>query len=239
MNTSAPSISFPAIDCRRIGFRIGRKIILKEIDFSVQPGEIAGLLGPNGAGKSTLLRIIAGISPPSTGEVRLFGKPAGVETLADTAFLPDRGKLPVWLKCGEWIRYAEQLYPDWDKNQAMELSESFAIHLDARIGSLSRSEEARLQLLTCLARRARVVLLDEPFAGVDLVSRQRIAHSVVRELAESDRGFLIATHDIVEMETLFQRVILLGNGEVLGNHLAEQLREQGTSVEQCYREVFR
>ncbi|WDL98450.1 ABC transporter ATP-binding protein [Alicyclobacillus sp. ALC3] len=227
-----------AIACHQVTFHIGNKQILNEVDFAVQQGEIAGLLGPNGAGKSTLLRIIAGISPPSSGQVSLFGEPAGVNTLADTAFLPDRGKLPGWLTCGEWMAFAERIYPDWDHDRAHTLSDQLEIRSGARIAALSRGEEARLQLLTCLARKARIVLLDEPFAGVDLISRQRIVNSVIRELAESHRSFLIATHDVVEMENLFDRVVLVGQGRIRGNHLVETLRAQSSSVEACYREAF-
>ncbi|QQE81507.1 ABC transporter ATP-binding protein [Alicyclobacillus sp. SO9] len=235
---SNQTLKTPAIDCVGIDFSVGKKTILSSITFSVQPGEIAGLLGPNGAGKSTLLRIIGGIAPPNQGHVNLFGKRAGVSTLADTALLPDRGKLPAWLTCSEWIGYAERIYPDWDRHRADELTESLEIKLDSKIMFLSRGEEARLQLMTCLARKARVVLLDEPFAGVDLVSRRRIVNSVVKELAENNRGFLIATHDVLEMENLFDRVILIGQGQIKGDGLVENLREQGTSVEKYYREAF-
>lgn len=238
LRPSVTSQEKAAIDCTRVDMRIGKKEILRHINFAVQPGEVAGLLGPNGAGKSSLLRIIAGLIPPNAGSVTLFGKTAGVATLADTALLPDRGKLPTWLTARAWLAYAERIYPDWDVDRSEDLIRSLGIKLDARISTLSRGEEARLQLLTCLARRARVVLLDEPFAGVDLVSRERIATSVVRELAGGERAFLVATHDIREMENLFDRIILLADGEVLEVDVVERLRERGSSVEQRYREVF-
>jgi ABC-2 type transport system ATP-binding protein len=227
-----------AVWCRDVTVRIGRRTILNRVTCQVQPGEIAGLLGPNGAGKSTLFRVMAGLLRPVEGEVRLFGQPAGVESLADTALLPDRGRLPDWLTPGEWIEYAERLFPDWDMDRAKDLHERLEVPLGTPIRNLSRGQEARLGLLTCLARRARVVLLDEPFAGVDLVSRERISDTVVRELAGGDRAFVIATHDIRELESLFDRVILLGGGRVVEEALVEDLRRRGSAVEQRYREVF-
>ncbi|MCL6548482.1 MAG: ATP-binding cassette domain-containing protein [Alicyclobacillus sp.] len=100
----------PAILCEDVRFAAGGKEILLGVNFAVQPGEIAGVLGPNGAGKSTLFRIVSGIVPLDAGTVRLFGRPAGVETLSDTAFLPDRSKLPGWLTVREWLEFASRLY---------------------------------------------------------------------------------------------------------------------------------
>ncbi|MCL6600678.1 MAG: ABC transporter ATP-binding protein [Alicyclobacillus macrosporangiidus] len=227
-----------AVVCRDVQFCAGTKEILSGVSLTVQPGEIAGILGPNGAGKSTLFRIISGIVPPDAGWVRLFGRPAGVGTLSDTALLPDRSKLPGWLTVREWLGFAARLYPDWDSDRATELVDSLEVPLGSRISTLSRGQDARLQMLTCLARRARVVLLDEPLAGVDLVSRERIAASVVRELASGERAFLIATHDVRELEQLFDRIVFLDQGRVISEESVEELRARGVSVEQRYREVF-
>lgn len=226
------------IHCERVCWRAGKREILHDVSFEVRAGEVAGLLGPNGVGKSSLLRILSGIMPATSGSVHLFGQRAGVDTLGDTAYLPDRGKLPQWLRIREWLGFASRIYPDWDLDRAQELVEFFQIPMESRMVALSRGEEARVQLLTCLARRARVVLLDEPFSGVDLISREQIASSVVRELAGKERAFLIATHDIRELEVLFDRIILLGAGRVLSEDVVERLRERGSSVEDRYREVF-
>ena len=228
----------PAISCERVSMTIRKKSILENVSFRVESGQIAGLLGPNGAGKSTLFRILTGLTPLKTGTVKLFGQTAGVDTLSKVAFLPDRGKLPTWLSGDEWISYAQRIYPDWDRDRAEELITALKVPLSTRISALSRGEEARLQLLTCLARSAPLVVLDEPFAGVDLVSREQIATNVVASLADGNRTFLIATHDIRELEELFDRVVFIDRGKILGVDDAEALRISGRSVETRYREVF-
>lgn len=227
-----------ALECRQVTMKVRKKEILNEITFSLEKGRIAGLLGPNGAGKSTLLSICSGLTEPTSGSVRIFGQPAGIETLRSIAVLPDRGKLPGWLTAGEWLAFAGQLYPDWDFEREKQLIQSLRINLGTRISAQSRGEEARLQLISCLARTSPLVLLDEPFTGVDMISREQIASSVVADLADGERTFLIATHDIREMEQLFDRIILIGNGRVVADNEVDSLREQGTSVESRYREVF-
>ncbi|WP_438447801.1 ABC transporter ATP-binding protein [Gorillibacterium sp. sgz5001074] len=227
-----------AIECRNVTMKAKKKTILDGITFGVPAGSLTGLLGPNGAGKSTLFRLISGLVPPDAGSVSVFGQPAGPEQLIRIAALPDRGSLPGWLTAGEWLVLAEGLYPDWDPAASEELQISLGINRTAKIASMSRGEEARLQLLTCLARRAPLVILDEPFTGVDLLSRERIASSVVRSLADGDRTFLIATHDIREMENLFDRLLFIDGGRLVGQEDVERLRQEGRSVEGRYREVF-
>ncbi|WP_019119412.1 ABC transporter ATP-binding protein [Brevibacillus massiliensis] len=227
-----------AIDCRQVSLRRGKKEILREVTFTVGHGQIAGLLGPNGAGKSTLLRILTGLLEPTSGEVRLFGQPAGISSLRQLAFLPDRESLPHWLSAADWLFFSEGIYPDWDPQKAAYLTDRLSIKLGTRISDLSRGEEARLQLLTCLARKAPLVILDEPFTGVDLISREQIASTIISDLADGERTFLIATHDIREMENLFDRLILIGGGQIQAVDDVEELRTAGKSVESRYREVF-
>jgi ABC-2 type transport system ATP-binding protein len=228
----------PAIACEEIILKVKKKVILDRVSFEVPRGSITGLLGPNGAGKSSIMRMIAGLSQPDSGAVRVFGEPAGVGMLGQLSLLPDRGSLPGWLTAGEWLAFAGKIYPDWNGAYAENLKEQLKIYAETRISAMSRGEEARLQLLTCLSRRSPLVILDEPFTGVDLISREQIASTVVRDLADGDRTFLIATHDIREMETLFDRLVLIGDGQIRAVEDVDQLRRAGKSVESRYREVF-
>lgn len=227
-----------AIECKDVNLKLRKKHILHNVTFSLEKGRIAGLLGPNGAGKSTLLKICSGLMEPTSGSVSIFGQQAGVATLGTMAVLPDRGKLPGWLSAGEWLEFAAELYPDWDAGYAEKLVETLRVNRNARIAALSRGEEARLQLLSCLARKSPLIVLDEPFTGVDMISREQIASTVVADLADGERTFLIATHDIREMEQLFDYLILIGDGHIRSTDEVDHLREQGLSVESRYRDVF-
>ncbi|ADG05022.1 ABC transporter ATP-binding protein [Kyrpidia tusciae] len=238
LQTGTAPANRPAVACRGVFMKIRNKEILHDISFRVDQGQIVGLLGPNGAGKSTLLRLVAGLTPPTAGTVELFGEPAGVSTLRYLSYLPDRGKLPGWVTVEEWLRFARDIYPDWDPGHAEELAAFLKVRRTARMSTLSRGEKARVQLLTCLARRSPLVVLDEPFAGVDLISREQIASSVIADFAGGSRTFIIATHDIREMENLFDSIILIGEGRILGVEDVESLRARGRSVESRYREVF-
>lgn len=227
-----------AVRCHEVSFKMKKKMILDQISFEIPKGSITGLLGPNGAGKSSLLRMIAGLSSQDSGTVQVFGQPAGEKMLGKLSLLPDRGSLPGWLTAEQWLSFAAGIYPDWNEQSAKQLIERLKINLDTSISAMSRGEEARLQLLTCLSRTAPLIILDEPFTGVDLISREQIASTVVAEMGDGERTFLIATHDIREMEMLFDRLVLIGDGQIKSVEDVEQLRQHGKSVESCYREVF-
>jgi len=232
------SLAGNAIECRNVCLQVKKKKILDHISFEVPKGSITGLLGPNGAGKSSLLRLIAGLSEPDSGAVHVFDQLAGEAVLGQLSLLPDRGSLPGWMTAGKWLSFARSIYPDWSDDNADELIASLKIKLETRISVMSRGEEARLQLLTCLARTAPLIILDEPFTGVDMISREQIASSVVSELADGERTFLIATHDIREMEMLFDRLVLIKEGQIQSIADVEQLRSSGKSVESHYRDVL-
>ncbi|OKP71493.1 ABC transporter [Paenibacillus sp. P3E] len=227
-----------AVECQDVRLIVKKKMILDGISFQIPSGSITGLLGPNGAGKSSLLRILAGLTLPDSGSTQIFGKPSGVDRLGVLSMLPDRANLPGWLTVAQWLGFAQGIYPDWDADKAEQLLLQLSVSTEALISAMSRGEEARLQLLTCLSRKAPLIMLDEPFTGVDLISRERIASAVVGELADGARTFLIATHDIREMELLFDRLILMGEGKIQGIEDVDTLRRSGKSVESRYREVF-
>ncbi|WP_240489097.1 ABC transporter ATP-binding protein [Cohnella thermotolerans] len=226
----------PAIRCTDVKVTYRKKKVLDRVTFEVEAGCLAGLLGPNGTGKSALLRLLAGLLAPDEGRIELFGRTAGTDRLSEVSFLPDRGQLPAHLTAGEWLDFASRIYPDWSPAREEELTSKLGVDREKRIATMSRGEEARLQLLTCLSRQAPLIMLDEPFTGVDLISRERIASAVVGDMADGNRTFLIATHDIREMEQLFDRIELIGDGAVKGSYEVESLRLAGRSVESCYRE---
>ncbi|GFN31576.1 ABC transporter ATP-binding protein [Paenibacillus xylaniclasticus] len=227
-----------AVRCREVGMTFKKKNVLRDVSFEIKKGSIVGLLGPNGAGKSTLLRILTGLMEPSAGAVEVFGSKPSVQTLSKLSFLPDRGQLPNWLTAEQWLGYASGIYPDWSRSLEKQWTRKLEVDVSLRIATLSRGQEARLQLLTCLSRLAPLIILDEPFTGVDLLSRENISAAIADEASSGERTFLVATHDIREMESLFDRIILIGDGTIRGVYDVEALRASGLSVESCYREVF-
>lgn len=227
-----------AIEVRALCKRYGRTWALRGIDFRLEEGMVLGLLGPNGSGKSTLLRILAGVGRPTSGEVRVLGQAPGRATKARVAFVPEVEHIYRWMRVADALKFQEGFFADFRPARALELLEFMGLDQAAPVGSLSRGQRARLKLVLALARDARLVLLDEPFAGIDPPSRERILQGLLRAYRE-DRTMVIATHVVGEAEKLFDRVVFLSRGEVFLSGEAEELRQRhGKSIEQIFREGY-
>ena len=162
-----------ALETVGLGKRYGRTWGVRDCSFALPPGRVAALVGPNGSGKSTLLRMAAGITRPTTGEVRVFGHSHGnqtVEVLRRVGYLDQERPLYPSFKVSEMLRFGERLNPSWDAPAASRYLTELASG-ESRVGRLSVGQQAQVALTICIAKRPELLLLDEPVAALDPGSR--------------------------------------------------------------------
>lgn len=212
---------------------------LRNVSFSIPRGVIVGLLGPNGSGKSTLLRILAGLARPSSGHVRVLGQEPGFATKAHVAYLSELDYLYAHMTAAQAIRFHWAGFPDFSPEAAYDLLAQMGLNADQRIGTLSKGQRARLKLVLALARRADLILLDEPLSGIDPTSRERIMQAIAGQYRVGESSIILSTHQVEESEPLFDQVLFLNDGELILQGEAEALRSQhGKSIDQLFREVY-
>ncbi len=212
---------------------------LRDVTISIPRGVVVGLLGPNGSGKSTLLRILAGLARPSSGRVRVLGREPGVQTKAHVAYLSEVDHLYAAMTAGEAINFSWAAFADFDPDFAVNLLAKMGLSADKRVGTMSKGQRARLKLVLALARKAELILLDEPLSGIDPASRERILEAIAGEYRAGESTLILSTHQVQESETLFDRVVFLSEGEVALQGEAEELRRRhGKSIDQLFREVY-
>ena len=210
---SARAGSAVGVSLRGVGRTFGRHVVLSDVDLEVAPGEIVALLGPSGCGKSTLLRAVAGLDAPSGGSVLLDGSPvAGVDGRCAVAFQEPR--LLPWrsLAGNVALGLPRGTARDAGRGRVAELLEqvglsSFAGH---RPRSVSGGMAQRAALARALARRPGVLVLDEPFAALDALTRLKMQDLLLQLLAASPTTVLLVTHDVDEALHLADRVVVLG-----------------------------
>lgn len=212
---------------------------LEEISLDIPKGSTIGLLGPNGSGKSTLLKLIAGLCQPTYGRIEILGRSIDYRLKKEIAFLPEINHMYNWMTVRETLEFFSSFYPDWDDRLADELLEFMHLRPENKVKTLSKGMKARLKLVLALARKAPIVLLDEPFSGIDPQSRGRIMEALTSKYDFGEQTLIISTHDVLETERIFDYVLLLEYGKLKLFAEADNLRAQyNNSIHGLLQEVF-
>ncbi|MCA8976096.1 MAG: ABC transporter ATP-binding protein [Planctomycetes bacterium] len=200
----------------RVGF--GRKRVLRGLDLAIEDGAVTVMLGQNGSGKSTLLRVLLGVLRPAAGTVRLFGQDpllAHREVLSRIGYVPDVPDVYPWMTARDLFRFLEPQYPTWNAALCGELVERLAVPLRTRFRSMSRGQGMKAMLTAALAPEPELLLLDEPFAGLDPLVREQVLQGVVEALREGERTVLCATHELDIAARIADRVAVLQDGRIV------------------------
>lgn len=226
------------IEVKNIRKRYRRRDILNGVSFTADKGKITCLIGINGVGKSTVLKAIMGLTPLHGGLIRIDGQPISKEIYEKVAFVPDHLTMPGGMKLSEALQFMADFYLSWNSDRAEELMGFFRMNRTEKIGNLSKGTAAKFNLLLGLAQETDYILMDEPFSGIDLFSRESMAEVFSSHLIE-DRGVLLTTHEIGEMEHLIDKAILMQDGVINREFDCEQMRsEEGKSIIDVMREVY-
>ncbi|CEI82384.1 multidrug ABC transporter ATP-binding protein [Oceanobacillus oncorhynchi subsp. incaldanensis] len=218
--------------------RYGRKKILNGVTFEADKGQITCLIGINGAGKTTILQSIMGLTPYQKGEITIDGEKLSPKMLEKITYIPDTMTLLPKMRIKDAFQFMDDFYQNWNGERAKEILEFFKLKEDERISQLSKGNTAKVNLLMGLAMEADYILMDEPFSGIDIFSREQIADVFSSHLVE-DRGVIITTHEISDIEHLIDKAVLLADGAVKKEFMTEQVREEeGKSVIDVMREVY-
>jgi ABC-2 type transport system ATP-binding protein len=226
------------IEVKAVEKSFGRKKILKGVSFTANKGEITCLIGINGVGKTTILNAIMALTPIQKGQILIDGKPVDKHTFEKITFIPDAITMLPSMTIAESMEFMKDFYTCWNQERANELLQFFRLNSSDRISSLSKGNTAKVNLLLGLALDVDYVLMDEPFSGIDMFSREEIANVFTSHLIEN-RGVIITTHEIGDIEHLIDKVVLLDDGMVTKEFNAEEVREtEGKSVIDVMREVY-
>lgn len=212
---------------------------LDGLELELPQRKIVGLLGPNGSGKTTFLKIAAGLLTPSAGEVTVCGGKIGPETKAVVSYLPDKTYLNRQQRITEILEFFQDFYRDFDRERAENMLSALRIDTSARLKTLSKGNQEKVQLVLVMSRRARLYLLDEPIGGVDPAARDYILSTIITNYDPS-ATVLISTHLIADVERVLDEFVFLSQGRVIRQGNTDETREEtGKSLDELFREVFR
>ncbi|MGJ5820616.1 ABC transporter ATP-binding protein [Paludibaculum fermentans] len=211
--------------------------VLRQVTLEVPEGAVFALLGANGAGKTTFLKTLLNIEQPTSGRAEVLGvdsRAMGAEQLAGIGYISENQRLPGWMKTGCFLSYCRRFYPTWRDDELAELVRLYQLPLDRKLSELSRGMRLKAVLASALAHRPKLILLDEPFSGLDVLVREQLIESLLERTPEST--VLLASHDLPEIESFASHVAYLDEGrlafaEEMGS-LTERFREVEVTLEE-------
>jgi ABC-2 type transport system ATP-binding protein len=209
--------SVPALRTSRLGRRYGKVWGLRDCTLEVPVGAVAALVGPNGAGKTTLLEMIIGLLEPTEGQVSVFGQTSRAdtaETLARVGYVAQDHPLYRDFTVADMFHLGRAMNPSWDQELAAARTDTLGIPLKRKVKSLSGGQRAQVSLTMALAKRAPLLVLDEPVSSLDPVARLEFMRNLMASAADGDRTFVISSHVVSELERFCDWLIVLAHGHV-------------------------
>ena len=200
-----------------VELRFGKKTVLEKLDLDVEAGAVTVMLGTNGVGKSTLLRLALGVLKPQRGTVRVFGRDPvrAARTLRQNiGYVPDVPDVWGWMTVREFYRFLAPQYRDWCAARAKRLAERLELPLETRFRALSRGQGMKAMLVAALAHDPDLLLLDEPFGGLDPLAREELLAGVLSELRTGEHTILLTTHELELAARCADRVAIVHEGRI-------------------------
>lgn len=197
---------------------------LKNIDLNIEKGQIVGLIGSNGAGKTTLINSILGLIS-FDGELNVMGfdpHSERDELMKEVCFISDVATLPKWIKVREVIQFVEGIHPKFNREKALSFLTETTIPMDKAVGKLSKGMIVQLHLALVMAIDAKVLVLDEPTLGLDILYRKKFYNQLLEDYFDEERTTIITTHQVDEIENILTNVIFIRDGAIMYNASMEE-----------------
>jgi ABC-2 type transport system ATP-binding protein len=218
----------PSIQAEHLSKAFGAKQVLRDLSFNVMPGDVIGVLGKNGAGKTTMLELMLGFTPPTSGEIRVFGHasrqmPGAVKMRV--GFVPQQDELLDPLVVADQIKLIASFYPHWDEELVDRLCAAWNINTAARIKSMSVGERQKLSILLAFGQRPELLILDEPVASLDPFARRQFLEQLVELSSDARRAVVFSSHIVSDIERLANQIWILKEGQLNWQGELDALKE--------------
>jgi ABC-2 type transport system ATP-binding protein len=216
------------VTARGVSKRFGKVLAVDNVSFEIEKGRIMGLIGPNGAGKTTLLKALLGLTD-CDGELSVLGLDPfrqRKELMQNICFIADVAVLPRWIRVSQLLDFMAATHPNFSMSRAQELLSNTKVRHDAKIRQLSKGMVTQLHLSIITAIDARLLVLDEPTLGLDIIFRKEFYGNLLNDYFDGERTILITTHQVEEIENLLTDIMFINEGRLILNTTMDSLAER-------------
>ena len=213
------------IEARGLRKAFGNTVAVDGVDLRVEEGRILGLIGPNGAGKTTALNAILGLTAYQ-GELRVLGRDPWIERdllMRDVCFIADVAVLPRWIRVSQALDYVAGVHPRFDRAKAEGFLAKTTIKHSGKVRELSKGMVAQLHLALVMAIDARLLVLDEPTLGLDILYRKQFYDSLLNDYFDRSRTIVVTTHQVEEIQDVLTDLMFINRGRIVLNCTMEEI----------------
>ena len=222
------------IETHNLTRRFGRTEAVHALDLAVPAGSVCALLGQNGAGKTTTIKMLMSLLVPTAGEARVLGvdsRRLGPRQFEQIGYVSENQQLPLWMTVRQLLDYCRPFYPTWDPALERQLLSQMALPEDRRLRDLSRGMLMKAALLSSLSYRPKLLVLDEPFSGLDPLVRDELIKGIIEVSNSGEWTVLVSSHDIEEVERMTDHIVLIDSGRMQLSEPADALQARFRRVE--------
>lgn len=216
------------IEAHGLTKRYGRYTAVNNIDLAIPAGRIVGLIGPNGAGKTSALKAILGLTN-FEGDLKVLGKDPSrdrASLMEDVCFIADVAVLPRWARVWQLIEFTENIHPKFSREKCIRYLATTKIKQDHKVKQLSKGMVAQLHLAIVMAIDVKLLVLDEPTLGLDILFRKQFYTNLLNDYFDEERSILITTHQVEEIEHILSDLIFIKDGQIALDCTMEEVQEQ-------------
>lgn len=220
------------IEARGLSKRYGSHRAVDNIDLQIPSGRIIGLIGPNGAGKTTALKAILGLAT-FEGDLKVLGLDPSTQRdklMRDVCFIADVAVLPRWIRVWQLIDLTEEIHPQFSREKCLAFLKETKISMNQKVKQLSKGMVAQLHLAIVMSIDAKLLVLDEPTLGLDIIYRKRFYTNLLNDYFDQERTIVITTHQVEEVEHILSDLIFIQDGRIALNCSMEEVQEKYLEV---------
>jgi ABC-2 type transport system ATP-binding protein len=230
-----------AITTHQLTKAFRQQVAVKDLTLNIPAGCIFAFLGPNGAGKTTTIKTVMNIISPTEGSSSVLGvdsRKLGPAEFVQIGYVSENQDMPLWMKVDQFLSYCKSMYPNWDDGFCHQLLTQFDIPLHQKMKDLSRGMRMKTALVSSLAYRPKLLVLDEPFSGLDPLVREEFVSGVLEVTETENWTIFISSHDVDEVERLADWVGIIDRGMLMVNEKIEDLQHRFRQVEVTLSEAL-
>lgn len=211
---------------------------IADISVNIEPGRIYALLGPNGSGKTTFMKVVAGLIKPTSGRITFEEQPIGIYSKAHIAYMPTESYFYNYMTCRDAGNYYRDFFADFDEDKYYDLLLQMDLNPMQKLSKMSSGMMAKAKIAITLARDSKIIMLDEPLNGIDIIAREKVVDTVIKN-AKPDNAIIMSSHLVDELEKIIDYAIFIRQGQVIMQGDAEALRiDKGMSIVDMYKQIY-